>query len=67
MEWICLARSFSRNFSNKTECFKCKEEKGEAVDYEMPPREPRKEDDGTGVEIRWICNDCNYTNFPNKL
>ena len=65
MGWICLACSFPRNFANKTECFKCKEDKGEAVDYELPPREPRKDDDGP--EIRWFCNDCNYLNFPSKL
>ena len=41
MGWKCLSEScgFPKNFSSKTECFKCQEPKGDAVDYELPSKE----------------------------
>ena len=38
MGWKCLSCGFPSNFLSKTECFKCSEAKGDAVNYEMPAR-----------------------------
>ena len=44
MGWKCKNESckFDRNFSNKSECLKCQKAKGDAKDFEMPPKGERK-------------------------
>ena len=39
MDWKCLVRLISLEFSSKTECFKCQEPKGDAIDYELSSKD----------------------------
>ena len=67
MVWKCEPCGFHRNFLSKTECFKCSEPKGNAVDYELPDKEERKEQ-SERKNMGWKCRSCGFpSNFASNL